>query len=279
VKAVLELSKPRITQLVVLTAAGGYYMASRGPFAPGRFAWTLLGTALVAAGTNALNQLRERDTDALMRRTRMRPLPDGRVAPSDAHLFGWLLAAAGLGVLLLLNRLAAGLALVTLVSYLAFYTPLKRRSPVSTLVGAVPGALPPVIGWTAAHGTLSAGGWVLFALVFCWQIPHFLAIAWMFREDYRNAGLPMLPVLEPEGRQTGRLALLATVALLAVSLLPSVVGITGWRYAAAAIVLGAALLALAVRFARRRSDGAARALFYGSISYLPLVWAAMILDH
>jgi protoheme IX farnesyltransferase len=171
------------------------------------------------------------------------------------------------------------IALATLAIYLAVYTPLKRRTPGATLIGAVPGALPALIGWTGAHGTASLGGWTLFAIVFLWQIPHFMAIAWMYRDDYSRARFPMLPVIEPDGRRTGRQAALYAAALLPASLAPSFLGLSGSAYLIVAAVLGAALLFLSVRFALRRSDASARALFFGSITYLPLLWAALMLDH
>jgi protoheme IX farnesyltransferase len=274
------LTKPRLNLLVVATSAAGYYLGS--PSAPQflPMAQAVAGTALVAAGAAVLNQVYERDTDALMPRTRMRPLPDRRVTTEEAQVFGLVLAGAGVALLAVAaNALSALVAVATLLIYLAVYTPLKRRSAISTLVGAVPGALPPLIGWTAGHGAIAAGGWTLFAIVFLWQIPHFMAIAWMYREDYRLAGFPMLPVVEPDGRRTGRQAVLYALALVPVSLLPAVVGITGPAYFWTALVLSLALLWLSVRFASSRSDGAARALFYGSITYLPLLWTAMILDH
>jgi protoheme IX farnesyltransferase len=276
----VALTKPRLNFLVVLTSAAGYYLGVIGRPEWIAMAQAVLGTALVAGGAAVLNQVYERGTDALMRRTRMRPLPDGRVRPEDARIFGVTLSLAG--VLLLTfttNIVAASLAAATLVVYLIVYTPMKRRSSAATLVGAIPGALPATIGWAAAQGGVSIGGWALFAIVFLWQIPHFMAIAWMYRDDYRSAGFPMLPVVEPDGRRTGRQALLYAALLLPVSLVPTLVGVSGRAYFAVALVLGVSMLALAARFARSRSDGAARALFFGSITYLPLLWAAMILDH
>ena len=203
----VALTKPRLNLLVVATSAAGYYLGATRALDLWPMAQAVAGTALVAGGAAVLNQVYERDTDALMRRTRTRPLPDGRVPPTDAGIFGLALALGGL--LLLAARagmLAALLALATLIVYLVVYTPMKRRSSLSTLVGAVPGALPPLIGWTASHGSLSLGGAALFAIVFLWQIPHFMAIAWMYRDDYAKAGFPMLPVIEPEGRRAGRQA-------------------------------------------------------------------------
>lgn len=276
----IALAKPRLNFLVVLTSGAGYYLGSIGRPSFRGMAEAALGTALVAGGAAALNQLYERDTDALMRRTRFRPLPDGRVTPGEAQLFGVALAVTGLAVLgLATNMLAALIALGTLIVYLVVYTPMKRRSALATLVGAVPGALPALIGWTAASGSVSVGGFVLFAMVFLWQIPHFMAIAWLYRDDYKSAGFPMLPVVEPDGRRTGRQALLYAAALVLASLAPSFVGVAGSVYLWVAVVLGAILLGLTARFAVARSDAAARAVFLGSITYLPLIWAAMILDH
>jgi protoheme IX farnesyltransferase len=276
----VALTKPRLNLLVVASSAAGYYLGATHRVEGLPMAVAVTGTALVAGGAAVLNQVYERDTDALMRRTCLRPLPDGRVAPADARAFGY--ALSGLGLVLLAaraNLLAALLALVTLVVYLTIYTPLKRRSSISTLVGAVPGALPPLIGWTASHGNVTAGGAALFAIVFLWQIPHFMAIAWLYRDDYGKAGFPMLPVIEPEGRQAARQALLYSAALVPVALVPTLVGLAGLIYAATALVLGFVLLALAIRFAITRSDQSARALFLGSIVYLPLLWIAMIANR
>src|SRR5438874_331106 len=215
----VALTKPRLNFLVVATSAAGYYLGAARTIDAAAMAQAVAGTALVAGGAAVLNQLYERDTDALMRRTRQRPLPDGRVSPGDARFFGFALSTAGLALLATrANWLAATLALATLVVYLLIYTPLKRRTPLSTLVGAVPGALPALIGWTASHGTITAGGAALFAIVFLWQIPHFMAIAWLYRDDYSKAGFPMLPVIEPEGRRAGRQAVLYALALVPVSL-------------------------------------------------------------
>jgi protoheme IX farnesyltransferase len=276
----ITLTKPRLNVLVVATSAAGYYLgASSGP-AVWPMAQAVAGTALVAGGAAVLNQVYERDTDALMRRTRMRPLPDGRVPAADARIFGLALAACGLALLAArANLIAAALAAATLAVYLIVYTPMKRHSPFATLIGAVPGALPPLIGWTASHGSLSLGGAALFAIVFLWQIPHFMAIAWLYREDYGKAGFPMLPVIEPDGRKTGRQAVLYAAALLPASLVPGAIGLSGWPYLVIALVLGIALLWLSVGFARARSDRSARALFFASIAYLPLLWVAMMVSH
>jgi heme o synthase len=280
VRDYIALTKPRLNLLVVVTSAAGYYLGSAATPEWLPMALAVVGTALVAGGAAVLNQVYERETDRLMRRTRTRPLPDGRVTSSEAAVFGTALSAVGLSLLAVFTHIVSALlALATLVVYLIVYTPMKRRSPAATLVGAVPGALPPLIGWAAARGAVSIGGWTLFAIVFLWQIPHFMAIAWMYRDDYRSAGFPMLPVVEPDGRRTGRHALAYAVALLPVSLAPAFVGVSGWIYFWIALVLGVALVVLAGRFARERSEAAARQLFFGSITYLPLIWAAMILDH
>jgi protoheme IX farnesyltransferase len=276
----LALTKPRLNLLVVATSAAGYYLARSNVAGWLPMAEAVAATALVAGGAAVLNQVYERDTDALMRRTRERPLPDGRITVPEARIFGVVLSAIGVVWLALsANLQAAALALATLFVYLAVYTPLKRRSTAATLVGAVPGALPPLIGWTAAHGAPSIGGIALFAIVFIWQIPHFMAIAWLYRDDYRQAGFPMLPVVEPHGARAGRQALVYAGLLVPASLLPTLLGVSGWNYFFTAAALGAAMLLLAARFATRRSVNTARWLFFGSITYLPLIWLAMILDH
>jgi protoheme IX farnesyltransferase len=224
--------------------------------------------------------LLERDIDARMHRTRARPLPAGRLRPAEALGFGLTLSLAGLLSLLWLSgALAAALALATWASYLFLYTPLKRRSSLSTIVGAIPGALPPVIGWAAARGTVEPGAFVLFAILFLWQIPHFLAIAWIYREDYERGGLPMLPVLDPEGRLTGRQVVANSLALTLVSLTPTAAGIAGTLYPVIAALLGLALTLVAARAAVLRTPAAARALFLASVAYLPLLCAALLLDR
>jgi protoheme IX farnesyltransferase len=275
----VALTKPRLNFLVVATSAAGYYLGAARTIDAAAMVQAVAGTALVAGGAAVLNQLYERDTDALMRRTRLRPLPAGRVTPTDARNFGLALSAAGLALLALrANWLAAVLALATIVAYLAVYTPMKRRTPMATLVGAIPGALPALIGWTASRGRVTLGGAALFAIVFLWQIPHFMAIAWLYRDDYGKAGFPMLAVIDPEGRRAGRQALWYATALVPVSVLPSYAGIAGPVYLGSAIVLGLALFVLSARFAAQRSDPSARALFFGSIIYLPLLWIVLIAD-
>ena len=242
-----------------------------------RVVCTVAGTALVAGGASAFNQVIEREPDGLMRRTKRRPVPDGRLQPGESLVFAAVMSVAGLAVLAAgVNVLAAVVAFATLVTYAAIYTPLKRRSSFATVVGAIPGALPPVIGWAAASDQLSRGAWVLFGIVFLWQLPHFLAIAWIYREDYARAGFPMLPVIEPDGRSTGRQATLYCLALLPVSLAPTLVGMTNTAYFAAALVLSLLFLGLTLRFARTRNVQDAKRLFFGSIIYLPVLWILMI---
>ena len=275
---VLELSKPRITQLVVLTAAAGYYLGSQGAFRLGVFAATLVGTALVAAGTNAFNMVRERDVDAQMQRTRNRPLPAGRVSPRAATVFAAAAATVGIGLLAWrVNLVTAALATLTLVSYVWFYTSLKRRSTLNTLVGAVPGALPVLGGWTAAGGRLDAPAFALFWTLFLWQLPHFLALAWMYREDYRTAQLRMLSVEDASGRRTAQMALLYALALLPVSLLPTILGVTGSVYFFGALALGFAYAAAGVLMLL---DANKRAwlVFVVSIIYLPALLTLAVLD-
>ena len=271
------LAKPRLNVLVVASALAGYVMGGGDMSNAIRVVFTVLGTALVSGGDSAFNQVIERNPDSQMQRTRSRPVPDGRLQAAESLAFATALSLAGLLILGAgVNLLSAGVALVTLVSYAAVYTPLKRRTSFSTVIGAVPGALPPVIGWAAARGALSEGGWVLFAIVFLWQLPHFLAIAWMYRQDYARAGFPMLPVIEPDGRSTGRQAVFYCAALLPVSLTPTLIGLANAVYFAGALVLGVLFLGLTLKFARTRAMSDARRLFFGSIIYLPILWILMI---
>jgi protoheme IX farnesyltransferase len=274
------LTKPRLNLLVLVTTLGGLYLASPEGVPLALVVHTLIGTALVAGGAAALNQVWERHTDARMRRTSGRPVPSGRLSASDGLWFGLLLSAIGLADLATAtNLVAAGVAAVTWISYVLLYTPLKTRTSLATLVGAVPGALPPVIGWAAASGSITLPAVVLFGIVFFWQMPHFLAIAWMYREDYARAGIPLLPVLEPDGRRTGHQALLYAAALWPVSLLPAWVGLAGATYSIVATCLGFAFIGLAALFARDRTQVNARRLFLFSISYLALLWSALVIDR
>jgi len=279
----VALTKPRITVFVAMTAFVGFVAGTSGPFsalvAP-LLLHTLLGTALVASGTSAFNQVREVDIDGLMRRTQDRPLPSGRISLLGAALFAGALSVAGLAELLLFtNVLTAALAAFTLVSYVGLYTPMKTRSPASTVVGAVPGALPPLGGYTAATGALGLPGLALFAILFVWQLPHFFAIGWRHRDDYARAGVRILPVLDPSGRRTARQTLLWTAVLLPVSLLPSLVGTAGFAYAFGAFVLTLLFLRSSLAFARETTDGRARSLFLASISWLPAILILLVLDR
>ena len=276
----IALTKPRLNVLVLVTTAAGLYLASPEGVALPILVHTLMGTALVAGGAAAFNQVWERETDALMGRTRERPVPSGRVGAAEGAWFAAALAIAGfVDLALFVNPLSAAVAMLTLATYVFVYTPLKRRTSLSTLVGAVPGALPPVIGWAAAEGTITLPALVLFGIVFLWQMPHFLAIAWLYREEYAAAGIPLLPVLEPDGHRTGRQALLYAAALWPVSLMPPLVGLAGDFYIAVATLLGCAFIVLSARFARERSLPAARRLFLFSITYLPLLWGALVADR
>jgi len=276
----VALAKPRLNLLVVASALAGFAMAGGDPAQVFRMLATVLGTALVAGGASAYNQILERKTDALMLRTRRRPLPDGRLQVGEALIFATALCALGIATLAAgVNTLCALVALATLISYVVIYTPLKRTTSFATVIGAIPGALPPVIGWTAAREELSPGAWLLFGIVFLWQLPHFLSIAWMFREDYARAGFPMLPVLEPDGRSTGRQAVIYSAALVPLSLTPTLIGLTGRAYFIGALALAALFLALTVKFALSRSRLDARRLFFGSIIYLPLLWILMIANR
>ncbi|AMY12681.1 Protoheme IX farnesyltransferase 2 [Luteitalea pratensis] len=273
----LQLTKPRLNLLVVFTTGVGYWLGVAGHVDPARLFHAVVGTALVAGGSAAFNQLYEQDVDALMSRTRLRPLPDGRLTPWRAFIFGLVLSALGLVQLSFgVNHLSAIVAFATLLSYVVWYTPMKRRSSLSTVVGAIPGALPPVIGWAAATGTLSREAWLLFAIVFLWQMPHFLSLAWLFREEYERAGFQVLPVVEPTGRSTARQTVIYTAALIPVSLGPALTGLAGPVYFAVALVLGIAFLVLALRFSRDLHRRTARQLFLGSLVYLPLIWLFMI---
>jgi heme o synthase len=273
----VALAKPRLNLLVVASTLAGYVMGD-GDMANAMVVIAMVvGTALVAGGASAFNQVMERRTDALMRRTRLRPMADGRLPSAEALVYACGLSIAGLAILALaVNVLSSLVALATLISYAAIYTPLKLRTSFSTVIGAVPGALPPVIGWAAATNGLSQGAWILFGILFLWQLPHFLAIAWMYREDYARAGFPMLPVIQPDGRSTARQSVLYAAALLPVSLAPTLVGITTTTYFVAALVLTLGFLGLTLRFAKTRTTGDARRVFFGSILYLPLLWILMI---
>jgi heme o synthase len=276
----VALTKPRVVLMVLVTTLMGYDVALTGPADYLRMIHLLIGSLLAAGGTLALNQYRERDLDARMDRTRARPLPAGRLQPLEAWLFGVALTLAGTVYLAaLVNPLVALVTLATTILYLFAYTPLKRRTPLCTLVGAVAGALPPVAGWAAARGDVAPGAWVLFAILFLWQLPHTLAIARLYRDDYARAGVRVLPVVDPDGASTGRQVVLACVALVSVSLLPAVAGWTGPIYLAGALVLGLAFSAVGVEQALVPSPRAARHVLLASLIYLPLLLGLMAFDR
>lgn len=272
-----ELVKARLSLLVLSTTLVGFLLGQgRAPMSWLLLTATLFGTALSAAGAAALNQWWERDVDALMRRTRSRPLPAGRMHPQDALLFGVLFSVFGVACLAIVNQLSAVLALATIVIYVLVYTPLKRVSAINTLVGAIPGALPPLIGWIAATGQAGLSGWVLFAILWFWQMPHFLAIAWMYRDEYASAGFIFLTGRDRDGSATARQTVLYTICLVMVSLVPSFIGLCTPAYFVGALALGAAFSALALHFAWHRTRESARLLFFASIVYLPLLLALLV---
>ncbi len=276
----VELTKPRIVTMVALTALFGYYLAP----ATAAFDWlrllvTLVGTSLAAAGTMTLNQYLERDLDAQMLRTRQRPLPDGRVAPFDALVFGTALTIVGILLLLVaVNPLSAAVTAATSISYLFAYTPLKTRTSLCTLVGAVPGALPPLTGWAAASGSLDVAAWAVFAIMFVWQIPHSLAIAQMYRDDYARGGFALLPVVDPDGTSTARQILTYSLALVSVGMVPTLLGLAGPIYFAASILLGIGMLVPSYRLARSAKTADARRVMFASLLYLPVLFAIMAAD-
>lgn len=284
----ISLTKPELTFLSVLTALCGFYLASE-TFEPLAFIWVGLGTLFLGGGAGALNQYIEREYDRLMRRTERRPLPSGRMQASTALIFGVSLSLAGLTILLVLtNVLSALLGLLTIGSYLAWYTPMKRISPTSTLIGGIPGALPPLIGWCAASGTISPGGWILFFILFFWQMPHFLSLAWMYRKDYARAGYRMLTVLDPAGTKTGLHVLVHSLLLTATSMLMTVWGVTGSMYAIGALILGVSFVGFSFLFrwssgnagpvASARTNQYSRYLFFASLLYLPALMFLMTVD-
>ena len=285
----IELTKPRITWLILMSTGIGYFFGLAGTGGWSQFLQhvgvlrlfnTMLGTGLIASGTAALNQWLEREADARMRRTADRPLPSGRLASGPALAFGVALSVAGFADLWAgVNPLAAWIGAFTLASYLFFYTPLKQRTWWSTTIGAIPGAMPPVIGYAAAAGRLTAESWVLFAILFLWQFPHFYSIAWMYKEDYARAGIRMLPVVEPDGRSTARQIVLFGLALIPVSLVPGMLGMSGRIYLAGALLLGLWFLYAGVRVARERTLARARGVLLTSVVYLPFLYGLMLLDR
>ena len=274
----IEFIKPRLVVMILITTAAGYYLGAQ------TVDWlrclhTLIGAGLTAAGVLGLNQYLERDVDAQMKRTQERPLPDGRMNPLEALLVGAALTGGGMLYLTFVVNMLSGFVIsLIVVSYLFLYTPLKRTTSLCTLIGAVPGALPPVVGWVAARGSLTGGAWVLFTILFLWQLPHSLAIAYIYREDYAKAGFRLLPVIHPDGASTCRQIVINCVALLGIGLLPALYNIAGSVYFFTALLAGVAFLAVGIYLARTRSVKAARYLLYASLLYLPLVFITMALD-
>jgi len=277
--AYVALTKPDVSFLVLITTAAGFYMGSRGPVDWLHMVHTVFGTMLIAAGTAALNHYIERDSDRLMRRTASRPLPSGVLKPRQALLYGIALSIAGaLYLYFAAGTLAAVLGVITCLGYLLAYTPLKKRTVWATFVGAFPGAIPPMIGWVAATGRLDLGAWLLFAILFFWQFPHFHAIAWMYREDYARAGILMLPVVDPEGSRTFRQILVTAAALVGISLLPAIAGLTGVFYFFGALGLSVALLQVCVWAASAKTNNRAKWLMHATVAYIPLLLVFMVYD-
>ena len=277
--AYVVLMKPDVTFLVVITTLAGFYLGSTGPLDWARLLHTVFGTMLVAGGAASLNQYIEREMDARMRRTAARPLPSGLLLPREVLRFGVGATILGAGWLALgVSGLACLVALATSALYLGLYTPLKTRTTLSTAVGAIPGALPPVIGWAAAHGSLSLGGWVLFGILFFWQFPHFMAIAWIYREDYARAGIRMLPTVDPKGDATFRQIICTSAILVWVSALPSVVGMAGIHYFFGSLALGMILLQVGLWANRSRTNARAKWLMHATVAHIPLLLLWMILD-
>ncbi|SRR6266571_4514883 len=278
--AYAELTKPRITFLVVLTAAAGFCMGSSAGINYVGLLNMAIGITLLSSGVATLNQYLERELDGLMRRTKARPLPSGKLSPAEAAVFGIALSVAATAYLALsVNNLSALLGVATLAAYLFVYTPLKTRTTLSTVLGAFPGAMPPFIGWVAARGEITIQAWVLFAILFLWQFPHFLAIAWMYRDDYARAGIKMLPVVEPEGKVTGQQIISYTLLLVPVSLLPVVTGLAGSVYLVGAAAIGIGFLYFSARAALARTAWQARQLLLASVVYLPILFVLMVLNR
>jgi protoheme IX farnesyltransferase len=277
--AYLELTKPRIAILLVLSSAAGFYMASSTGFEPLLFIHSMVSITLLAFGVSTLNQYIERNIDPMMERTAERPLPTGRVTPNEALVFGIVqCVVAEMYLLLMVNALTALLGLVVIVGYVLLYTPMKTRTSLSTVVGAIPGAMPPLMGWTAASNNITVVAWALFASQFLWQFPHFLSIAWLYRKQYANAGIMMLPVVEPSGKLTGRQIVLFSIMLLPISLAPYFFQVAGLMFLVGASLLGIWFLWASIQAARTRSDEMARKLLLVSVIYLPLFFLLMVVD-
>jgi len=278
--AYVELTKPRIALMLVLTSAAGFYLGTANGFDVTLFFNSMIGIALLASGVATLNQVWERKTDALMERTAKRPLPTKKISFTEALVFGISFClVAEIYLAFLVNSLTAILGLTVIVGYVLLYTPLKTRTSASTAIGAIPGAMPPLMGWTASADEISLGAWALFAMLFLWQFPHFLAIAWMYKEQYAKAGILMLPVIEPEGKITARQIVIFTLLLLPVSLAPFFLGFAGLIYLVGAILLGLWFLATSIKTARAKSVAEARKLLLVSVLYLPLIFALMVFNH
>lgn len=278
--AFFELTKPRIAFMLVLTSAAGFYLGTANRFDVLLFVNSMLGITFLAFGVATLNQHWERKIDLLMERTAKRPLPTKRVSPKEALVFGVLLClGAEIYLLVFVNVLTAVLGLIVIVGYVLLYTPLKTRTSISTAVGALPGALPPLMGWTSSANEISLGAWTLFALLFLWQFPHFLAIAWMYKDQYAKAGIKMLPVIEADGKITARQIVIFTILLLPVSFAPFFIGFAGWIYLTGAVVLGAWFLLASIEAARAKTVKKARKLLLVSVLYLPLLFALMVLNN
>ncbi len=273
-----ELVKARLTLLVLLTTAVGFYVGSEGPVDYIALAHVVFGTAAAAAGAAALNQWWERTADALMRRTRTRPVPAGRMPPAQALVLGIVLSVFGVGYLALVcNLLSSALTAITIAIYIFAYTPMKRASTANTAVGAIPGAIPPMIGWAAARGNIGIGAWSLFAIIFLWQLPHFFAIAWMYRDDYSRAGFRMISSDDPTGERSASQSVFFCILLLVIAGLPAFLGIANFGYLTTELLLSGFFIAVAMRFLRLRTPSAARSLFFASIIYLPLLLGALVL--
>jgi protoheme IX farnesyltransferase len=279
IRSYVQLTKPRIAFMLVLTAAAGFYLGSTN-FDLLLFLRSILGITLLAFGTAALNQYIERKSDALMQRTASRPLPSGRLTGKEALLFGIVLCTlAELILFISVNTLTGILGLLVIVGYVFLYTPLKRLTTLSTVVGAFPGAMPPLMGWTSAADQISVQAWILFAIIFFWQFPHFLSIAWIYRDEYSKAGIKMLPVVDKNGKLTVRQVIIFTFLLIATSIIPFLLGMTGTLYLITAISFGAYFLYCSLEMARKKSINAARKVLIASVLYLPLIFALMVINH
>jgi protoheme IX farnesyltransferase len=280
VGAYFELTKPRIAFMLVLTAAAGFYLGSTNGFKVGLFLNSMAAITLLAFGVSTLNQCWERNLDILMERTSQRPLPSGKLTPIEGLIFGILLCIiAETYLFFAVNPLTASLGLVVIVGYVLLYTPLKTRTSASTAIGALPGAMPPLMGWTSSANEITLGAWILFVIIFLWQFPHFLAIAWMYKEQYAKAGIKMLPVIEPEGKITAQQIVVFTLMLLPISLAPFFFGISGFIYLIGASILGVWFLYESIKMARAKTVKNARKLLLVSVIYLPLIFALMVFNH